>query len=214
MADRVANRRCVNAEAEAERERRVMERREFKEAQELERLRRAFDRIDKKNDGKIDVQELMEELELLGNRVKRSEAELIIWEVDDDADGCIDWDEFQALFHRIQSDQTGLEPRKLFYIIEFIRQDKSNSGSIDLDECVTLVYARYGKETVDSNLTAVISGGGENEKNICFGKFVGIQRASSKMVNGSASTAGARLVPQVKGLSSVKDPNLAHLLLL
>lgn len=31
----------------------------------------------------------------------------MIWEVDDDADGCIDWDEFRSLFYRIRDDQSG-----------------------------------------------------------------------------------------------------------
>ena len=86
------DRRKINQEAEAERQRRERERREFKEAQELESLRRAFKRIDKKADGKVDVDELMEELEFLGHKVKKCDADLIIWEVDDDADGCVDWE--------------------------------------------------------------------------------------------------------------------------
>ena len=48
--------------------------------------------MDKKGDGKIDVNELMEELEFLGHKVKPQEAALIIWEVDDDADDCVDWE--------------------------------------------------------------------------------------------------------------------------
>ena len=80
------------AQADNEKQRRERERREFKEAQELESLRRAFKRMDKKGDGKIDVNELMEELEFLGHKVKPQEAALIIWEVDDDADDCVDWE--------------------------------------------------------------------------------------------------------------------------
>ena len=124
------------AQADAEKQRRERERREFKEAQELESLRRAFKRMDKKGDGKIDVNELMEELEFLGYKVKPQEAALIIWEVDDDADDCVDWEvrahlaclhngclstalpadsqEFRTMFYRIRDDTTGAEPRKLF----------------------------------------------------------------------------------------------------
>ena len=93
--------------------------------------------MDKKGDGKIDVNELMEELEFLGHKVKPQEAALIIWEVDDDADDCVDWEvspesaqalapvsplsppaglsqEFRTMFYRIRDDTTGCEPRKLF----------------------------------------------------------------------------------------------------
>jgi hypothetical protein len=48
----------------AERERREKEREEFKKAQELESLRRAFKRIDKKGDGHIDCDELTAEVRM------------------------------------------------------------------------------------------------------------------------------------------------------
>lgn len=59
--------------AQEEKERRERERREFKEAQELESLRRAFKRIDKKGDSTIDVDELQEELDFLGHKIKPAE---------------------------------------------------------------------------------------------------------------------------------------------
>merc|ERR1711998_190825 len=106
-------------------------------------------RIDKNGDNAIDVDELLAELQFLGHTLKPSEAALTIWEVDDDADGVINWEEFRQQFYRIRDDQTGCEPRKLFYVIEFLMNDKNFSGSIDLDECCTLLYARYGKAIID-----------------------------------------------------------------
>lgn len=192
-----------------EKARRERERREFKEAQELESLRRAFKRMDKKADGKIDVQELLEELEFLGHKVKPQEAALIIWEVDDDADDCVDWEEFRTMFYRIRDDQTGCEPRKLFNVVEFLMHDKNFNGSIDLDECVTLLYQRYGKEAVDERVKEMF-GDADTEKNISFSKFVAIQKRSSKLrATGKASAA---MVPQVKGLAYVTDPSMQHLL--
>ena len=101
-----SERRRINSEAEAERNRREEERRLFKEAQELENLRRAFKRIDKKGDGKVDAQEVMEELTFLRHPVKADDAALIIWEVDDDADEAVDWEEFRIMFYRIRDDAT------------------------------------------------------------------------------------------------------------
>lgn len=141
-------------EGETERQRRERERREFKEAQELESLRRAFKRIDKKGDGSIDVEELLQELHFLDYKVKQSEVALTIWEVDDDADGAIDWDEFRTMYYRIQSDQTGYEPRKLFNVVEFLMHDKNFSGSIDVDECVTILYQRLGKASAHVCITS------------------------------------------------------------
>jgi len=198
------------AQADNEKARRERERREFKEAQELESLRRAFKRMDKKADGKIDVQELLEELEFLGHKVKPQEAALIIWEVDDDADDCVDWEEFRTMFYRIRDDQTGCEPRKLFNVVEFLMHDKNFNGSIDLDECVTLLYQRYGKEAVDERVKEMF-GDADTEKNISFSKFVAIQKRSSKL-KATGGKASAAMVPQVKGLAYVTDPSMQHLL--
>lgn len=54
--------RAAKQNADEERRRREEEKRAFKEAQELEALRRCFKRIDKSNDGSIDVNELMQEV--------------------------------------------------------------------------------------------------------------------------------------------------------
>jgi len=202
------DRNKAKAEADNEKQRRERERREFKEAQELESLRRAFKRMDKKGDGKIDVNELMEELEFLGHKVKPQEAALIIWEVDDDADDCVDWEEFRTMFYRIRDDTTGCEPRKLFNVVEFLMHDKNYNGSIDLDECVTLLYARFGKEVVDKRVREMF-GQSDTEKNISFSKFVAIQKRSSNLKDGKQSAA---MVPQVKGLAYVTDPSMQHLL--
>lgn len=150
-----AQRKNIKAEADAERERRERERREFKEAQELEGLRRTFKRIDKKGDGKLDTQELLAELDFLGHKVTEKEAALSIWEVDDDNDGCVDWDEFRVMFYRVRDDTTGCEPRKLFNVVDFLMLDKNHSGSVDMDECITLLWQRYGRDLVEENLKAM-----------------------------------------------------------
>ena len=32
----------------------------------------------------------------------------MIWEVDDDCDKCVNWPEFQAMYHRCRNDKTGV----------------------------------------------------------------------------------------------------------
>ena len=147
--------RAAKQQADDERARRERERREFKEAQELESLRRTFKRIDKRSDAKIDTDDLVAELTFLGHVVSEKEAALTIWEVDDDNDGCVDWDEFRTMFYRVRDDQTGCEPRKLFNVVDFLMLDKNHSGAVDLDECLTLLWSRYGKEVVEENLKAM-----------------------------------------------------------
>jgi len=159
----------------------------------------------------MSVEDLIQELDFLGHKVKRDDAALMIWEVDDDADGCVDWDEFRAMFYRIRDDQTGFEPRKLFNVVEFIMHDKNLNGSMDLDEAVTLLYARYGRECVDEHVKAIISND-DTEKNIKFSQYAKIQQLAAKSKNGSGLKPGATMVPHVKGMASVVDPTLAHLM--
>eukprot|EP00962_Isochrysis_galbana_P027264 scaffold8553_cov100-Isochrysis_galbana.AAC.5 len=137
----------------------------------------------------------------------------------------------------------GFEPRKLFNVIEFIMHDKNLNGSIDLDEAVTLLYARYGRECVDEHVKvgrttphevrAERNAGGQTlshsrlphptgrqatfanddtEKNIKFSQYAKVQQMAAKSKNGSGLKPGATMVPHVKGMASVVDPDLAHLL--
>ena len=145
-----SERRRINSEAEAERNRREEERRLFKEAQELENLRRAFKRIDKKGDGKVDAQEVMEELTFLRHPVKADDAALIIWEVDDDLNGKLSWDEFEAAYFRCQIDATGFAPRRFFFIAEFLLMDRDFSGSITLDEAMSVLFHRQGAGALEA----------------------------------------------------------------
>ena len=146
----------------------------------------------------------------LGYSIRPSEAALTIWEVDDDADGKVDWEEFKGMFYRIRDDQTGYEPRKLFNVVEFIMHDKNMSGTIDLDEALTLLYARFGKEPVDRSMQNVAAG--DDEKSMGFSAFVKIQADAQKMVRNSGIKADATMVPQVLQLHYHKDPTLAHLM--
>ena len=58
------------------------------------------------------------QLKFLGYIIKPAEAALTIWEVDDDADGSVNWEEFREMFYRVRDDQSGYEPRKLFNVVE------------------------------------------------------------------------------------------------
>jgi hypothetical protein len=83
------------------------QRREHNEQKELESLRRVFESLDKNKDGKVDFKELNDQLIKLDYRAKRVEVEDMIWEVDEDCDHCVSWDEFKLMFHRCRSDKVG-----------------------------------------------------------------------------------------------------------
>jgi calmodulin len=81
----------------------------------------------------------------LGHNSKRGEVGDMIWEVDEDCDGCISWLEFQNLYTRGRDDKTGYEPRGLFNVVEFVMNDKEGAGFITLEEAMQIMYLRYGR---------------------------------------------------------------------
>lgn len=100
----------------------------------------------------IHLADLAAAMRQLGVRKKKSELENIIWEVDENLDGCVDWEEFKLTYARNIHDTTGLEPFQLFNIVQFMMYDKDNSGSVSIDETMTMLYQRHGKDRLESEL--------------------------------------------------------------
>lgn len=80
---------------------------------ELDALQKVFERLDRKSDNKIDKEEVMQQFDELGYKPRKvtdygnSEVEDIIWEVDEDSDGAIDWENFVQIYIRCRRDKTG-----------------------------------------------------------------------------------------------------------
>ena len=115
-------------------------------------------------------------LQFLGCKPSKSEVNLIIWEVDDDLDGYVSKEEFQTMYKRCISDETGLEPRKLFNLVQFLMYDKKFKGRVTVEETLQILYVRYGRERLDDEIKAIF---GEEEKNtdgsekeITYGEYV------------------------------------------
>ncbi|EKX51041.1 hypothetical protein GUITHDRAFT_150967 [Guillardia theta CCMP2712] len=146
---------------------------------DYDNLGRVFERMDLKKDGKIDVQELTQAYKNLGYQPRKrteyglSEVEDIIWEVDEDANGWIDWDNFVQLYVRCRKDRTGQEPTRLYNLIEFMVCDKDGGGTMSEDECMEILYHRYGKEVM-GKLTDQLFGKSvqETEKEFSFAEFL------------------------------------------
>ena len=79
----------------------------------------------------------------------------MIWEVDENLDGCVDFDEFALMFRRNLADTTGLEPCQLFHVVQFCVYDKDFSGEITVDEALHMLYARHGKERLEAEMQAL-----------------------------------------------------------
>ena len=115
-------------------------------------------------------------LQFLGCKPSRSEVNLIIWEVDDDLDGFVSKEEFQTMYKRCISDDTGLEPRKLFNLVQFLMYDKKFKGRVTVEETLQILYVRYGRERLDDEIKAIFGDEEKNadgsEKEITYGEYV------------------------------------------
>jgi len=147
------------------------QRREHNEQKELESLRRVFDSLDRTKCGKVGFKELNDQLVKLDYRAKRVEVEDMIWEVDEDCDHAVSWDEFKLMFHRCRNDRTGLEPRKLFNVVEFMMHDKDSSGTIDMDECMEILFRRFGKEQLEEKTNEFFKHDTDGDNAISFAEF-------------------------------------------
>ena len=81
------------------------QRKAYNDEKELENLRRVFDSMDRNRDQKIDSAELMHQLARLEYKPKKAELEDMIWEVDEDCDKCVSWDEFRTMFNHTHYDE-------------------------------------------------------------------------------------------------------------
>ncbi len=124
-------------------------------------------------------------LQFLGLSPKKSQVNLIIWEVDDDLDGYVSKEEFLTMYRRcIVSDalakksglEPRLEPRKLFNLVQFLMYDKTFKGRVTVEETLQILFVRYGRDKLDDEIKAIF---GEEEKNpdgsdkeITYGEYV------------------------------------------
>ena len=136
---------------------------------EQECLDRVFDYLTSKDPKKpedhkkkIGPGDLTKVLTFLGQKPLKSEVNLIIWEVDDDLDGYVSKEEFQTMYKRCISDTTGLEPRKLYNLVQFLMYDKKFKGKVTVEDTLQILFVRYGRESLDTEITAIF---GEDEKN-------------------------------------------------
>ena len=57
-------------------------------------------------------------------------------------DGQLSWQDFLNAYFRSQADASGFEPKRFFFVAEYLLMDEDKSGHITLDEAMKLLFSR------------------------------------------------------------------------
>lgn len=82
-------------------------------------------------------------LRTLVNCDMKEEIKLMIWENDENLDNFIDYSEFEKLYKRCIIDEKEEEPKKLYYLIQFLMYDKEKKGYIIEEDTLEILYIRW-----------------------------------------------------------------------
>ncbi|CAH1240763.1 troponin C isoform X1 [Branchiostoma lanceolatum] len=122
----------------------------FKEEQ-ISEFKMAFDMFDEDGGGDISTKELGTIMKRLGMSISREELQQMIDEVDEDASGTIDFEEFLEMMARAMQDSEREIPddelRAAFRVL-----DKNGDGFIDKDEFRALASECAGDDLTDDEL--------------------------------------------------------------
>lgn len=122
--------------------------------EEVKYLRKAFRALDSDGDGKVGVKDLQEMLKRL-NAPKCSNGDMrqMIFEVDDDCDGYMGWDDCSNVWVRGKEPlvhKSAYAPRQMFDLLDFlvldVRHNKEHqvTGRVNNTEMLKLFQRRYG----------------------------------------------------------------------
>ena len=79
------------------------------------------------------------------------------------------------MFERNITDTTGLEPFQLFNVVQFLMYDKDCSGNVSVDETMHMLYSRYGKANLESQMKALFGDDlktADGDGELSFGEYV------------------------------------------
>lgn len=101
--------------------------------------------------------------------LSKDEIDLMLWEVDEDMDGKISKYEFEKMYKRCVNDTEELEPKRLYYLVQFLMYDKENKFYITEEDSLELLYIRYGDQfnsAIQDIFQITIKDENGNQKNV------------------------------------------------
>ncbi|KAK7358137.1 hypothetical protein VNO77_00058 [Canavalia gladiata] len=133
--------------------------------QDMDELKRVFNRFDANGDGKISVSELDSALRTLGSGVQKEELQRVMEDLDTDQDGFINISEFAA-FCRSDADGGGSELRDAFNLYD---QDKNGLiSAAELCQVLNRLGMKCSEEECHNMIKSVDSDG---DGNVNFEEF-------------------------------------------
>ncbi|TMW69501.1 hypothetical protein Poli38472_001657 [Pythium oligandrum] len=140
---------------------------------EIEELQKTINFRDFESTGLITATDLHSALRALNHTVSKADVQWMIWEVDDDQDGSLDWEEFRGSFVRCIVDRQGLEPNQLFCLILFLLCDTDNSLALSPADVRIELQRIPGTEYLISKLLKAFKVKDEQRKYL-FTQFVSL----------------------------------------
>lgn len=167
----------------------------------IDQLRREIAEIESNPNKVISVTDVFEMMKTLKQKITRKEVEEIIWECDEDLDGCLNWLEFKLMFTRNILDKSGLEPSRMYNLTQFLIYDHNENGRVSVDETMNMLYARFGRAKMELKLKELFGEDmhetGREGGEIVFSSFVkAVEKVQMQTFWG---TTKGRLVARVGG---------------
>lgn len=90
----------------------------------------------------------------------------MIWEVDEDLDGQVNYMEFFLMYKRCRFDDTFLEPRSMYNVVQFLmylqnnqsddeQNEKEPKSRITVEDTLELLYVKYGRNLLDEEIEEI-----------------------------------------------------------
>ena len=70
--------------------------------------------------------------------------------------------------------------RRRFNLVEFMMHDKDCGGTIDVDECMEILFRRFGKDALEAKVNDFMSNDEDKDQTISFSEFLNMDRRNDK----------------------------------
>uniref|UniRef100_A0A8C4WV61 Troponin C, skeletal muscle n=1 Tax=Eptatretus burgeri TaxID=7764 RepID=A0A8C4WV61_EPTBU len=128
--------------------------------EQIAEFKAAFDLFDADGGGDISTSELGKVMRLLGQSPTKEELDAIIEEVDEDASGTIDFEEFLVMMvEQMKEESAGQTEEELAEAFRIL--DKNADGFIDRDELMEILMS-MGENVTDVEVDEILAEGDRN----------------------------------------------------